>query len=438
MKQIINKSGWVALLLMLFTTQSCKKDFQIVTGATSEQVFSTPKGTMGVAVGIQKAYSNGVIFGMCDANGLITIETFLLNPGNLSEAQFSSGGPAVDNTNALLGNLWTTASKCIYDANNVIKAANGFADKGYASGLIGYASIIKASAYGCLSEFWENVPDTIGIGLSGNNTVFVPRAQGFAKAIAAINNAQAAIAANPISATFLSDLPPGIDIVNGLNALKARYYLFTGNYAAAMASANLVSLTTTNTYNYDAANANPIFFSVTSTNNIYQPIDSTLGLPIGIRPIPLLDGRVPFYTVINTAAAPRFRLNGFWNAATKAIPLYVPDEMRLIIAECLLRQAAPDAATAQNIIDGILKRAPAADPYGIGANIPAGYTGASDVASLLTEVYRNRCISLYHSGLKLEDMRRFGRPISERKRNFFPYPLAERNNNPNVPADPAF
>jgi hypothetical protein len=434
----INKTGWAVLLLAAFAVQSCKKDFKIVTGATGEQVFSTPKGTMGVAVGIQRLYSSGVIFGMCDANGLITNETFLVNPGNASEAQFSSGGGAVDNTNALLGNLWTNASKCIYDADNVINAANGFADKGYASGLIGYATIIKASAYGLLSEFWENVPDTIGIGLSGNKTTFVPRAQGFAKAIAAINNAQSAIAANPISAGFAADLPPGIDIVNGLNALKARYYLFSGNYTAAMATANLVSLTTTNTYNYDAANANPIFFSVTSTNNIYQPVDSTLGLPVGIRPIPLVDGRVPFYTVINTAALPRFRMNGFWNAATKGIPLYVPDEMRLIIAECLLRQASPDAVTAQNIIDGILKRAPGADPYGIGANIAAGYTGASDVASLLTEVYRNRCISLYHSGLKLEDMRRFGRPNSERKRNLFPYPIAERNNNPNVPADPAF
>ena len=438
MKKIINKTGWLVVTVMFFTVQSCKKDFKIVTGATSEQVFSTVKGTMGVAVGIQRLYSNSVVFGMCDANGLITNETFLLNPGNLSEAQFSSGGAAVDNTNALLGNLWTTSLKCIYDANNVIKAANGFADKGYASGLIGYATIIKASSYGCLSQYWENVPDTVGIGLTGDKTGFVPRAQGFAKAIAAINSAQAAIAANPISSAFLADLPPGIDIANALNALKARYLLFTANYAGAIAAANLVNLTTTNIYNYDAANANPIFFSVTSTNNIYQPIDSTLGLPIAIRPVPLVESRVPFYTVINTAAAPRFRLNGFWNAATKAIPLYVPDEMRLTIAESLLRQTTPDPVNAQAIIDGILKRAPAADPYGIGANIPTGYTGASDVASLLTEVYRNRCISLYHSGLKLEDMRRFGRPTAERKRNFFPYPIAERNNNSNVPADPAF
>jgi hypothetical protein len=42
------------------------------------------------------------------------------------------------------------------------------------------------------------------------------------------------------------------------------------------------------------------------------------------------------------------------------------------------------------------------------------------------------------SGLKLADMRRFGRPDSEKKRNYFPYPFVERNDNANTPPDPAF
>jgi hypothetical protein len=42
------------------------------------------------------------------------------------------------------------------------------------------------------------------------------------------------------------------------------------------------------------------------------------------------------------------------------------------------------------------------------------------------------------SGLKLEDMRRFGRANAERKRNFFPYPFKERDGNSNTPADPTF
>jgi len=432
MKKIIYKSS--LLLLTVLVAAGCKKNFVNPNASTADQVFSNAKGMMGVAVGIQRNYSLNVVYGLTNATGLITNETILINVGNVSEAQFASGGGTVDNSNALLLNIWASASKCIYDANRVITAAGGLADKGYASGLIGYASIIKALSIGAQSMYWENVPDVIGTA----TTTFISRSQGFAKAIATIDNALATIATTPLSATFLTDLPvAGIDIVNTLQALKARYALFAGNYATALAAANAVDLTKASWFGYDAAVPNPIFQAVTSTNNVYQPVDSTLGLPLGIRPA-LNDGRVPFYTVINMVAAPRFRLNGFWNAATRKIPVYFPNEMRLIRAECLLRQTSPDAAAAQVLIDGVLKQNPATDPLGVGANIATGYTGASDVASLLVEVYRNRCIEMYLSGHKLEDMRRFGRPLTERKRNFFPYPINERNNNPNTPADPTF
>ncbi len=412
---------------------SCKKDYENPNAATANQVLSNAKALMGVAVGIQRTYSLGVAAGIANANGLTTNETFLVNVGNASELQLTQGGGSVDNTNGLLNNIWTTSSKCIYDANNVIANANSIADKGYASGLIGYATIIKALSIGAQSQFWENVPANIG----STNSAFVPRVQGFTSAIAAIDAALAAIAANPISASFATDLPSGIDVVNSLQALKARYALFAGNTTLALATASLVSLTASSSLAFDAAVPNPIFQSVTSTNNIYQPLDSTLGLPVGIRPA-LNDARVPFYTVINTAAAPRFRLNGFWNTAVRRIPVYFPDEMKLIRAECLLRQASPDVANAKILIDQILQDNGSTDPLGIGANIAAGYTGTVDAASLLVEVYRNRCIELYLSGLKLEDMRRFARPTAERKRNFYPYPVNERNNNTNTPADPLF
>ena len=50
----------------------------------------------------------------------------------------------------------------------------------------------------------------------------------------------------------------------------------------------------------------------------------------------------------------------------------------------------------------------------------------------------NRCIETFLSGNKLEDMRRFGRPNSERKRNLMPYPTRERDNNINTPPNPPF
>jgi starch-binding outer membrane protein, SusD/RagB family len=79
---------------------------------------------------------------------------------------------------------------------------------------------------------------------------------------------------------------------------------------------------------------------------------------------------------------------------------------------------------------------PASDPYGVGAGLPPSV--AATQTEILDEIYKNRCIELYMSGLKLEDMRRFGRSDSEKKRNFLPYPFLERDNNPNTPPDPTF
>lgn len=431
MKKILKYTAALSTATLVLLASGCKKDYLNPGAATSQQVLTSAKGLTGTAVGIQRTYSLNVAPGIVDANGLVTGETFLLNPGNTSELQLTTGANAVDGTNALLGNIWTTANKCIYDANNVINGASLLADKGYASGLIGYSTIIKALSIGSLSMYWEKIPDTAGFG----NVQFVDRVQGFNKAIAAIDQALAAINATPISAGFSSSLPAGIDVVNTLYALKARYSLFTGNYSAALAAANMVDLTKTSVFTFDAANANPVYSSATSTNNLYQPVDSTLGLPVALAP-DLADKRVPFYTLINPSILPRFRLNGFWISATTSIPIYLPGEITLIKAECYARQSSPDLTNAVAELNKVVTKVPASDPLGVGASLPP--VSPATVNDALTEIYRNRCIELFLSGLKLEDMRRFGRPNSERKRNFFPYPFRERDGNANTPDDPGF
>ena len=431
MKKIYQSIAFTGFTAVLLTATGCKKDYTNPSAATSAQVLSSAKGLAGVAVGLQRTYASNVAYGLSDANGLITGETILLNAGNTSELQFSTGGTAVDGTNALLGNVWSSASKVIYDANNVISGAAQVTDKGYASGLTGYATIYKALSMGTMSELWEKVPDTIGTA----TTNYSDRLVGYARAIAAIDKALTAISSNAISAGFIADVPSGVDIVNTLNALKARYSLFAGNYAAALVAANAVDLTKKSTMNFEAANPNPIYNSVSSTNNVYQPVDSTLGLPAAIAP-DLADKRIPFYTLINTTINPRFRLNGFWIAATTAIPIYFPGEITLIKAECYARAAVPDLVNGTLELNKVITKTAAADALGIGAALPAVVPVTA--TDLLTQIYRNRCIELFLSGLKLEDMRRFGRATTERKRNLLPYPFRERDSNPNTPADPSF
>ncbi|MEP6713304.1 MAG: RagB/SusD family nutrient uptake outer membrane protein, partial [Ferruginibacter sp.] len=260
------------------------------------------------------------------------------------------------------------------------------------------------------------------------------RVDGFKKAITVIDEAVAAIGANAISSFFIASIPAGIDISNTLNALKARYSLYAGLYPQALATANLVDITKKSTFNFDALSPNPIFDVATSTNNVVQPKDSTLGLVPALAPS-LADGRILFYTAINTLALPRYRINNFGNAVTAAIPVYLPGEITLIKAECYAR--ADDSTTSKTFLNAVITKTAAADPFGVGANLPA-IDSFGSYAALLDEIYKQRCIELFMSGQKLEDMRRFARPTTERKRNLMPYPLRERDNNPNTPADPPF
>lgn len=426
----INKSILTVFIFSVLLQPGCKKDFIDPNRATEAQVLSSSKGLTGVAVGLQRVYTLGRgsnLYNLVTINGLLTNELFVVNTGNTAEVQLQSGGTAVDGNHTMLTTFWTNNNKVIYDANLVIENAKALSDRNYASGLIAYASIFKALSIGNLSQFWEKVPAGIGANIS-----FVDRADGFKQAITVLDEAQSTISANPISTAFTSSVPAGIDIPNTINALKARYYLYSNLMPQALASANLVDLTKKSTFNFDALSLNPLFEVATSTNNVVQPKDSTLGLVASLAPASN-DARVSFYTSINPTILPRFRISGFGNAAATAFPIYLPGEINLIKAEAYARQN--DTINGKLWLNNVITKS--SDLFNVFANQPA-ITSIGSQANLLEQIYRHRCIELFMSGQKLEDMRRFGRATSERKRNLMPYPLRERDNNPNTPPDPAF
>ncbi len=430
------------ILCAMAYASACRKDYTDPSSVNESQAYSSAIGLTGTLLGAQETYSSNqtsAIYNKVAINGLSTFELILLNQGNVGEFQLSTGGNNVDATNSDLNTLWQTDNKVIYVTSKIIAATPDVVnDPAYASGLVAYATILKALAMGDLSEFWNQVPSGTGTAVT-----FIDRLQGYKNAIAQINSALALIQANPVSQKFTLSLPftasaspQGIDIEGTLNALKARYSLFIGDYATALSAANAVDLSKASTFNYAPVNPNPIYITVTATNNIFQPVDSTLGLPAGLAPN-AADQRVPFYTSINSKMAPRFRINGFGNSVTNPYPLYLPGEMSLIKAEAYIRQASPDLASALAQLNVVVTKKASSDPLGVGANLPP-IAGPLTAAQLLDQIYRNRCIELFMSGLKLEDARRFGRPLTEIKRNFFPYPFSERDNNRNTPADPAF
>jgi hypothetical protein len=412
---------------LLFTT-SCTKDYTSASSVPLGVAFSSPQAMAEIAVGLQRTYTLGrasSLYNRVTINGLLTSELVVLNQGNTGEYQLQLGAGNVDGTNTLAAGIWTTSNKIIFDADNLRNGAASLGDKGYASGIIAYADFFKALALGDLAMFWEKVPTS-----TGKNVTFADRTQGYTTAIAALDEAISAVTANAISATFLYNIPPGIDIVNSLHALRARYLIFTGKYPEALAEASIPSQTIKSTFTFTTATLNPIYETGTSTNNVTAVSSvATLGLPAGLQPDPA-DQRLPFYATTAYAS----QMKGFAAASTTPWPVYLPGEMTLIRAEAYARQN--DLVNGLAELNKVETKQPASDVYGVGAGLPpvAGLTQAQ----LLDEIYKQRCIELFMSGFKLEDMRRFGRPNTEKKRNFLPYPFLERDNNSNTPPDPAF
>jgi hypothetical protein len=76
-----------------------------------------------VAIGLQRIYTAGrasSLYNRIALNGLLTNELVVLNQGNTSEFQLQQGAAAVDGTNTILGGLWTSSNKIIFDADAVI------------------------------------------------------------------------------------------------------------------------------------------------------------------------------------------------------------------------------------------------------------------------------------------------------------------------------
>ncbi|MBC7757353.1 MAG: RagB/SusD family nutrient uptake outer membrane protein [Phormidesmis sp. FL-bin-119] len=422
------------LTVVILSLAGCVKNYSDPARATQDDVNTSTKGLTGVAISLQSRYAagRGNIYNTTTMSGFLANELTLLNQGNTAELQLSLGGANLDGSNTVITNLWSNSNKIIFDANLVITNSSAIPDKGFVSGLLGYATIFKSLALGDLAAFWEKVPSG-----TGENVTFISRAEAFTKIITDIDVALAAISQTPISSSFLGTIPAGIDIPNTLRALKARYALYNGNYPLAMATANTVDLTKKSGFQHNATvNQNGIYVAVTGTNNLWQPISNTLGLPAGLTP-DAADKRLPFYLSENLTIAPRWRMNGFAAALATEWPAYLPGEMTLIKAEAYARQVTPDIVNALIELNKIITKKPAADPNGVGADLPP-LAGPFTAAQLLTEVYKQRSIELFLSGQRLEDSRRLGRPQTERKRNFVNYPFRERDQNPNTPADPAF
>ena len=429
----------IAMLPLLFLLGSCEKEYTNPNAATKDAVINSVDGLLGLVVGIKREYSVsalGALYNIVSANGLTTKELFVINTGNGELASLEAGGNTLNNTNAFVTNIWTSSNLVKSYAQLLIDNAEIAEDEGTFTGILVYGHFFKALAIGTMAQFWEQVPTEVidgGDFLGGKNATFKSRTEALQEAVKLLEDAAGALAKAPISAFFNSKVGTDINISNAIQALLARYYTMLGNSAKALEAANKVDLASKSFFKYDAISQNPVFRTSLVNNNTYNGLNN-FGLTGALAPDPA-DGRIVFYLGANPAT--NVKVQGFFKSDTDQIPVYLPGEITLIKAEAFARQNQLPQAIEE--LNKVLTKTN--DAFGVNANLLA-YAGEQTQAAVLQEIYRNRCIELYMSGLKLEDSRRFGRPgpndaNPERNRNFYPYPLRERTNNPNTPADPA-
>jgi starch-binding outer membrane protein, SusD/RagB family len=428
MKKYIYLTAFFAAVLLT----ACKREYINPNQPTDADVFNSVEGLTRVIVGIKNRFAvnnlaPSVVYQSISASGLTTKEAAVLNAGNAELAQVENGLNNLAPNNGVITSLWTTANVVNSEAIKVVNGSSNVGEVNMRNSIRIYGHLYRALALGTLAAYWERIPLT-----PGPNAVYSSRTEALQEAVKLLDDAATLLSTTTVPAAFTTAVGAEINLPNTLRALAARYYMMLGNNDLAIARASAVTLSSTSVFFFNNINPNPVFRSSLTNNNTYG-IRTNFGLS-GVLTPNGADKRITFHLTKNVANG-----SGFFQADATLIPVYQPGEMLLILAEANARKDQLGAAV--GFLNQVLTKTPAADAFGVGADLPA-YSGPNTKDDILLEIYKNRCIELYLTGLKLEDSRRFSRPGpgaagSERSRNFYPYPQQERDGNSNTPADPA-
>ena len=426
---------------------SCSTEFTNPNATTDASILTNKQGLFALSVGVRQAYSTSGMRYIIETPAT-TAREISSTSDYLTVNELEDGGE-IPNINSDTEGLWVSLTRVMGMTESLYDGAeNTELDPGTKSGIKAYANLFRAMSIGNLSINFEQVVLKTSL---NNDAAFVPRQQGLIEAIRLLDEAKTMLATTPASSDFTNSvLGEDIDLTNTINLMLARFNLYAGNYDSAITNANLVSATSTSVFTYDALNENPIWVRGLANRatgaNFFKPQDN-FGLPTSIFTFDPNDGRLSFYLIPFDGTSPNgFQvesLKGFNLTQSSPMPIYIPDEAKLILAEANLRKSTPNIPASLAALNEVLTDTN--DPFGVNADV-APYSGAMDANSILLEIYKNRRAELFLSGSCLEDSRRFGRPqptpgsghfSDERNRNFYPYAASERNNNPNTPADPS-
>ncbi len=449
MKYITKIFSIIVLAAVVFT--SCKKDFVNINAPASDQIFQDKDGLIAASIGMVQHFSTSTLAPIVEIPGITTRE-FGVSSTYVTPMELTYGGTALSGENAGVSRLWSRLLRDKGMAEEILKSVDNVdMPDGTKSGIKALAKFMKAMTLGYLVMDYEQAPIN-----NGENAAFSDRTKVLNEAVSLLKSGLADVDAQPISDDFKNKVIPTIDLKNTMEAFLARYYLYLGDYANAIATANKVDLTSKSEWWYDGSeNKNPVFnFAVDGQPDTKPRWNFGIMINPGngyveYQPEPG-DGRLTFYmdTTVHEYALPEFggyeihNLKGFFDKGNAKIPVYLPGEMLLIKAEAYARQdKLTDAVQQINAV-----REKTNDVFGVNAGLGAWTGDVTSKTAVLNQIYIQRCIELFLTGQRLEDSRRIHSNfvpspnkdiVSERNRNFYPYPYQERNNNSNCPPDPS-
>ncbi|HEV2130206.1 MAG TPA: RagB/SusD family nutrient uptake outer membrane protein [Longimicrobiaceae bacterium] len=418
----------VALLAALTVAAGgCNLDLNDPNFPPEEVVFSDPEGLKAVAVGLQAEYANQIV----DPIYVVGLVTDELGAGASTFANFQAAeaGRELDPATDVSEGPFRGHYRVIKLANDLLTAVpDARMAEGTKSGIIALSRLIKAMALGHLIMLYEQIP--LDVGINNPAPTFVDRQTVLSEILRLLQEARTQINTTPVSTEFTSDvLAPGFNLENTINAMLARYSLVAGDYTQAIEAAQRVDLSVRSEFRFSANDPNSIFQLMYRSGNAFQ-----------LRPRQSFrqqaeagDRRVAFWVTpanVSGAAGPLDELRQY-RALDAPFPVYIADEMRLIMAEAYARLG--NLEPARTLVNAVRTQCP---PAGVDPIEPMPCLPPLSAAELptqqavLNEILQQRRYELFLQGVRFEDLRRFGQPL---KYEFIPYPTSECERNPNTP-----
>jgi starch-binding outer membrane protein, SusD/RagB family len=409
---------------------ACDLDTTNPNAPRQEEVVTSAEGLMALGVGAQAR------FGISTGNfiysaGLLTEELGAIGTA-FSTISDAEGGTVPPNA-GLVSDFWNASYRTVKTANDIIhNVDNVVLLKGTRSGLLGIAYLFKAAALGELTMGFKSIPIET---YTDTTPAFVDRQTALTHVLALLDSAQRTYTDTVPSAQFTTNvLAGGLDVPNTIIAYRARYRRLLGNWTGALAAADSVNRAVFSVLRFSVQTPNPLFNVSTGSSGVL-PRDA-----FRLADASEAQRTAHFVTAAATVGRIGTPLDAWavYSAITSPIPTYYPDEVLLIKAEALVNLTR--LTEAQAVLDSVRTDCPGAgrvtsDPGPCLAPLVVPLTAAE----LRAEIYRNRRFELFATGLRWEDLRRQGvvGATMTAKRCWLPYPVGERNANPeNVPADP--